>query len=210
MKVLVSGCSSTGTTLMINIMPYFFNSEVLLEDEVHPYNKLAYNEKGKLFVIKKPAQTKSNPDYFDPRYLLRSGWKLIWMIRDGRDTLCSLNEKGKYHTSTKRFIEVNEMLHEVALDDNVHIIRYEALVQYPQKAINTLSLFLGAGYQKDFLSFYHRVDVASPMNIGIKSRPIDKNSIGNYKNHPDRGKKLKRSIYYKRFCKIQNMMGYEV
>jgi len=209
MKVLITGCSRSGTTMLINIMPYFYNSEVILDDEVHPYKYLEFDEKGKVFVIKKPLNIYESQDWFDMTYLIHHGWKIIWLIRDGRDVVCSKNEKDEYHTDCQRWVQTNQEFMRVAENNNVLPIHYERFVKEPEKQMQKISEFLGANFQQDFNDFYLNVNPKLRMNVGVEPRKIDADSIGNFIKHPKRIAQIKKSKFYQLFTVLNTIFGYE-
>jgi len=64
MKVLISGCARSGTTILTHMMRYFYSTKVGFEDEVHPMEYASYNDSDHVLVIKKPYLESSNIGYF--------------------------------------------------------------------------------------------------------------------------------------------------
>jgi hypothetical protein len=201
MKILISGCARSGTTLMTHLMRYFYNTEVKIDDEHHPYKFMEFNYDPHL-VIKKPAHQISDPDYFSLNIMLEFGWKVIWMIRDGRDVISSLNG----HVSHDRWIDTNMQLLENTDHPNLIIVQYESLVNNPEVEMEYLSLELGIDYDSNFLDFHTQVDPESPFNKGsVDNTPITKDRIGNWNSYL-----VDEAINNSNFIKLQKIFGYGV
>jgi len=181
-------------------MQYFYSCKVVIEDEKHPLDYVNYNSKDHVLVIKKPYLEKSHIEYFDITELLSSGWRIIWMIRDGRDAVVSQN----HYLNPQRWISSNYEFLKVASNDGILTVRYEYLCTNPDDQMNRISSFINQGYQDTFKYFYSQME-ENPMNFGIVPRPIDKNSIGAYKKELDYISKISDS----KFLKLLNIFGYD-
>lgn len=200
MRLLISGCARSGTTLMIHLMRYFYSCKVIIADEQHPADFIDYNSKDHVLVIKKPYLTHDNIGYFNLERLLDSGWRVIWMIRDGRDVIVSQN----HHVSPERWIFTNfEMLKSIG-HESILLVRYENICLNPRKEMDRIKAFVGQDYQEGFEEFYTSMQ-ESPMNAGIVARPIDTSSIGSHQNEPE----YIQNALNKDFNKLLTLFGYE-
>lgn len=184
MRLLVSGCACSGTTLMIHLMQYFYNCKVLIEDEIHPIDAIEIPHKDIILTIKQPFLERSNINYFGLQEVINAGFKVIWMLRDGRDVICSRNSSGNFHASYRRWVDANIELLSLSLNPNLCLVRYESLVTNPSVEMDKISAFISQDYQKDYENFWLGMK-ASRMTDGIIPRPIESFSIGNYKNYPE-------------------------
>lgn len=202
MKLIVTGCARSGTTVMIHLMRYFYSTKVVVKDEAHPFDYERYNHKDHILVIKKPFLEMSNISYFSLQELLQKGWRVLWMLRDGRDVISSTVD-GNYHVDQERWISSNREFLSMCMSEQILPIRYEDLVTDHSNQMQIISTFIGQGYQ-DYSNWFNMVNAEDPMNYGIAPRPITADSIGNYKNHPERISNLSD-----RFTKLLTIFGYE-
>lgn len=200
MKLLITGCARSGTTLMVHLMQYFYNCKVIIQDEQHPFDYLDYNSKDHILVIKKPMLQKTDLEYFNLGQLLDNGWKIIWMLRNGKDVIVSVNHLGARHVDKSRWIETNYEMLKFCNDDGLLTIRYEDLCINADAQMKRISGFINQDYQKDFNNFYEQMS-DTLMNKGIKPRPIDTESIGTHLSLPKQKHDFK-------FNKLLNIFGY--
>jgi hypothetical protein len=139
---------------------------------------------------------------------MRYDWKIIWMLRDGRDVIVSKNENNIYHCPVERWVKVHEEFFSYYFRENVLIIRYEELVNFPNNIMNDVGNFIEQKYQSDFHNFYQNININNKMNIGIKPRKIDTKSIGNWKN-PAHKKVINSAMENSKFTKLLTLFGYE-
>jgi hypothetical protein len=187
---------------MIHLMRYFYSTQVVIEDEAHPFDYEDHNHKDHILVIKKPFIEIDNIQYFSLTDLINKGWKIIWMLRDGRDVISS-KLSGKYHVDHERWTFSNSKMIPYCMHDQVSIIRYENLVKDPGSVMEDVKKSIGQDYQKDYENWFNELYPDDPMNSGLAPRPISQDSIGNYKNHPER---MTDSINFK---KLLNLFGYD-
>jgi hypothetical protein len=201
MKILVSGCARSGTTLMTHLMRYFYNTDVMIYDEEHPFRFTEYTYDPHL-VIKKPAHQSSHPDYFSLQLVLDFGWKVIWMIRDGRDVISSMNG----YVPFGRWIDTNMEMLSCVDHPNLIIVSYEQMVGETESTMNYLSESLGLEYDKDYQNYYSQVDPESKMNKGsVEQIPIHTDRIGVYDSDI-----VGEALRDKEFIKLQKLFGYGV
>jgi hypothetical protein len=205
MRAIVTGCARSGTTMMIHLMQYFYNTKAVINDEVHPFDYDGYNHKDHILVIKKPYLEPGNVEYFSLTELIQKGWFIIWMLRDGKDVICSkLLEK--YHVEPDRWIYANSKMLENLFSKQVIVVRYEKLVNQTHVEMLRIGKFIGQDFQTDFDEWWKNVNSENPMNTGMVPRPITSESIGNFKNHTDR---ISAVAQNQNFEKLLNILGYE-
>ncbi len=191
--------------MMIHLMRYFYSTNVIIQDEAHPLDYENYNHKNHVLVIKKPFLEISNIEYFSLIDLINKGWRIVWMLRDGKDVVSSITGN-KYHVDADRWAFANRKILPYCLDDQVLIIRYENLVNNSLSVMDTVKKFIGQDYQENYVNWFDQVNPEDPMNSGIIPQPIHTDSIGNYKNHPERVTRAMESI---NFRKLLTLFGYE-
>lgn len=197
MKLLISGCARSGTTILTHMMRYFYSCEVRHDDEAHPMEFMSYNHSDHTLVIKKPYLESSNLGYFTLQSLFYHGWKVIWLLRDGRDVITSVN----HPVSQSRWVDANEEYLRHYKSPEVLLIRYESLVTTPHKEMDRIKDFIGQPYQPDFLDF-HTLMGDTQMNKGIIPKPLSTDTIGRFKNFP-------HQEYNTNFAHLLNIFGYE-
>lgn len=202
MKLIITGCARSGTTVMVHLMRYFYNTKVIFQDESHPFDYERYNHKNHILVIKKPFLERDNIEYFTLQELIQKGWHVLWMIRDGRDVISSTVD-GSYHVEQDRWTFANKIFLQNCMNYQLLPIRYESLVTDHYAQMQRISNFIGQSYQ-DYDDWFNQVNPEDPMNYGIVPRPITAESIGNYKNHPERISNLSTD-----FKKLLTILGYE-
>lgn len=181
MKVLISGCARSGTTLLVNLMQYFDDSLCIMDDEKMPSLYYNHDEGSTLFVIKKPAHPYTSKQHFNLRKVL-DHYKVIWLIRDGRDVITSKNHLNEYHVPLERWIYTNYQYQKHSSNKNMLLIRYEDLIKTPEAVMDNIGKFLNKKYSTDFVNFYTIMDANSQMNVGIVPRPIDSNNFGKWRD----------------------------
>jgi hypothetical protein len=199
MRVLITGCARSGTTLMVHLMRYFYNTDVVFRDEKHPHSYRYYNPPDRILVIKKPIVERNHIGYFSLSELLVNGWHIIFMMRDGLDVITSVHDGEKNYVSPSRWVTANEELIKVMDDELVLPVRYESLVSNPDKEMDRIAKFIGQDYQPDYKEFYTQIDTNDPMNVGVVPRPIDTLSVGKKADMPED----------KMFQKLTTILGYE-
>jgi hypothetical protein len=183
-------------------MRYFYSTKVIAENEAHPFDYEHYNHKDHILVIKKPFLELDNLQYFSLNELLQKGWRVLWMIRDGRDVISSMVDDS-YHVDPDRWMFANKVFLKACMSDQILPVRYESLVTDHYTQMQRIKSFIGQSYQ-DYDDWFNQVNTEDPMNYGIVPRPITSDSIGNYKNHPERILNLSRD-----FRKLLTIFGYE-
>lgn len=233
MKILITGCARSGTTLLLYVMKYFKNTQVITHEEIMP-TRITFADKksrnyikreyGKILVIKKPMVHSRARRYESIKDILAAGFKIIYIIRDGRDIMVSHHPKRdrRYHVNPVRWIETSAEILEYLDNPRVLLIEYEDFVSDTEKAMELISKFLRVEYSQNYKNFHEDKEIAEGIDIkghmatglGDKgARPISKDSTGNWKlkEHKDRISSLVNGPKedFERFCDLLIKFGYE-
>lgn len=222
MKYLITGCARSGTTLMMYLTQYFYNVQSITSMEVRPTKiknkKSIYyikREDCKDLFIKYPAWEIGH-DYYDSlQNILDDQFKIIFMIRDGRDVLVSKHPPvtTDYHVEPKRWIFVNQEVLQYLNDERFLFVKYEDLVKDVEHIMNDISLFINKKYSDDYINFYKNVP-NNDISTGLEfkgARPISQDSIGNWKllEHYKRMRDIVGGNYIKDICDLLITFNYE-
>lgn len=189
-KIFLTGMPRGGTSLL-NFLLSYFNNCGTINEEHHPlfFDNAVYGNY-KHFIIKQPfGYWKA----FSPKYLYKDildrNIRIISIVRDPRDVLVSRHniDKSIYWVSleiVKRCCK--EHLKEFP-DNLVFKLTYEDLVSDTENIMSKLSQFIGEDFSNSYIRFYENVGGSLMKALNVP-RPIDTNSIGNWKNeeHKDR------------------------
>jgi len=226
-KVLITGCARSGTSLLLYLMRYFDNT-VIVEEEINPFMDLSnYKNSVKRLVIKCPQgqqmgdrkralgdfkiydQVKTLQDVIDLNF------KIIILIRDGRDVLVSKHYISQYYwvTSPRWIHAINNSLkyQSEKYSNNILFLRFENFVAETEANLNKISKFIGSDYSQDYKNHYIHInphlDIAKAMN---QPRPISSDNIGNWKQpeHQDRMRYLVKK-YGESLSDLLIQLGYE-
>ena len=216
-KILITGCARSGTSLLLLLMRYFQDSFVEAKKEIHPILSKAqflqddFNRRYSNIIIKRPQLSKTHPQYFNLQEVLDKDFKIIYIIRNGFDVLCSKRpQTGKYHVvDPNRWIAAIEDYLKHKDNKNICTIKYEDLVNDTEHCMSKISQFLNTPYSIDYMNFYKNTKENTPITRATHGlRPIDIKSIDNWKNH----KEYLEKKYKKRLAKINELnkkFGYE-
>lgn len=111
---------------------------------------------------------------------------VIFLIRDPRDTVLSIRKA--FNTSIEGATRLwNEaLLCYQQASRQVHMVRYEDLVQRPPEIIEEMCSFLGENYEPAMLSFYERIPEhlrKCPISEMLV-RPVSIKSVGKFRQMP--------------------------
>lgn len=86
---------------------------------------------------------------------LRKDAKVLLIVRDGRDVIWSIKERGNdLEKGIERWIHDNRAGEPFWSHPQVHVIRYEELVARPEAAITATLSFLGECFEKGMLEYH--------------------------------------------------------
>jgi hypothetical protein len=169
--VFIVGCGHSGTSLLLAILGthskicaipeetriaynYITNSAVVSNDArqmIRYFDLLTISENKKRWIEKTPKHIYSIP-------LLRKlfpGCKFILIIRDGRDVACSLAARyGTLEEGITRWINDNRAGEPFWKDADVHVLKYEDIVQNFTETVKGILGFLGEDFEEEVLRSY--------------------------------------------------------
>lgn len=216
--ILVTGCHRSGTSLMTSLMLSL--SDVFVnQSEKEPHLRVTNIENSKKYFVRKCPQLRGCAtindvvEDFGPYSIhdvIQMGYKVIYMLRDGRDVEVSKHPKSpdkywsepwKWVTSVKRAIPNFE-------NPELMVVNYETLVACPEAVMIDISKWLDVNYGS--IDIVH-TKVMPKSEIGIamgKIRPVDSNSVGRWKD-PEHTERIKEVLSYPEFQELLIEMGYD-
>ena len=188
--ICIIGCGHSGTTIIHKIISshkdvygvppdthLFFENENNIPDDFIPlFNKnykkgiekklndihvqrLSTNKK---YICEK---TPSHVHKINEIYKYIKNPKIIVMIRDGRDVVCSLNKRhGIIQKSVYRWVSSNKEWLEHSNKNNFFILKYEDFVKDKETSIKRLCNYLELDYYEEIFD-YHKKEVSLPDNF---------------------------------------------
>jgi len=182
MRIFITGCAKSGTTLLARLFSYFENVYVHPK-EINVFNSKELKAKEKHIISKRNQKTIFSQTLYDYEmgeqlyFIKKNNIKVINVVRDGRDVLPSLLNEAKYD----RWID--------AIDQSIkysryidYQIKYEDLVNRPDEVQKELELKYGLKPLRKFSQYPEQIDKQLFKEVkrdGNKYslRPIDKKSL---------------------------------
>lgn len=223
MKVLITGNQRSGTTLLQMIVSSFHNV-YMHPEELNPFGfKPKHNKK--ILSIKCPQgqhikeQDRHKGDFISKTGIktigdiLNNDWKIIYIIRDGRDVCVSTHGLNKeiYWAKPWQWIYSYNNSKKYYNHNNLLFVKYEDLAINHSLVIQKISKFIN-DKQNNYNSAYKKFSKNTQVKQAVKTlRPIDDNSIDNWRNkkHINRITEILLSKYKEDFCKSLCELGYE-
>lgn len=197
----ITGFARSGTTLMKNLMVCFHHTEVA-PGEVKYEDVDHHVQCSGLGVGVENLVTKSPFDYVRANELCHiPNVKVIYMVRDPRDILCSINQATEEEEATPSF-NPGSVLANIAcleeLDPKVLLVKYEDIVTKPEEVQSFLERECGLvsriSFEEGYLEFPdEEQDYMQRAMNGIRS--LDTDSIGRWKL-PDYKEKVENIVKY--------------
>ena len=161
--LFICGCGHSGTTLVANM--FAANRDVfipLVETEVFLNRREA---KAKYQGLRREADLSRRPYLAEktPRHVLHlkairkiaPGAKFLILVRDGRDVAASFIKRyGRPDEGIARWLEANEIVERERVSDDIHILRYEDLIENPREAMVRACEFAGIPFTEDMLNYH--------------------------------------------------------
>ncbi|MFC1669103.1 sulfotransferase [Spirochaetota bacterium] len=208
-KLIITGCARSGTTLLHSLMSCFDDVKIYKFRETLP-SKLNGKDLNKVLkkyiVIKRPQFNVDDQRYFTFNNLLEQEYRIINIIRDGRDVLVSRHpdDPSKYWVKPDRWLNAVRETIEHRNNPFIHVLKYESLVVQTKTELDKIALFLGVE-RKQTLSGSN-IHLYPPVQNYLKNAtmkgtgPIFSHSVGNWK----------KEIHRKRILNITKEFGKEI
>ncbi|WP_228462136.1 sulfotransferase [Alloalcanivorax profundimaris] len=161
----VVGCGHSGTTLMASMLgahghihcipreTYWFLDNPRLEQE-YPVALAEARSGGKRMLCEKTPRHLYRIDEIARRFPQA---RFVAMIRDGRDVAWSLKKRsGSFQDGVHRWRDDNRALLAQQQRDNLHLVRYEDLIEDPEATLRSVLEFLGEPYDPAVLEFHKK------------------------------------------------------
>lgn len=165
--VFVVGCGHSGTTLLISILNTHpairaYQGEANLLHPRHGRSEIVdwYQEqrRGMDADARLAEKTASNVRYLRRLFALFPNARVIVVLRDGRDVICSLRERtGRLPGAIVRWLHDTKLGLAWRSDGRVRHVRYEDLVTDFDATLEGVCGFLGVAYRPELRDF-HRSD----------------------------------------------------
>lgn len=120
--------------------------------------------------------------------------RFLYLVRDGRDVAASML-KGKRHalhvyTAAKQWSEEQRKcltaLADPLVQERIHVVKYEALVEQPEEILPRVMEFLGVKWERAQLEFYKQKDARAHASLSKfwtnVASPIDSSRKGRYRD----------------------------
>ena len=123
------------------------------------------------------------------------GCKFIIILRDGRDVACSLATRyGSLEDAIKRWVEDNEAGEVYAKDADVHVLKYEDMIDHFQETMTKALAFMGESFEEELLQshkkpkYYYSRKIEKPPDESPRHHAQYRNWQINQKIFDGRGK----------------------
>ncbi len=162
--IFIVGCGHSGNSLMLAILgnhpsiypiPYesqlFYKNQQYLANKIHQFEQDCHAEGKSRYAEKTPRHIHKIGEIIS----LFPKSKIILMLRDGRDVVCSLKARGQDFTqSLDRWINDNLEGKKYFNHPNVSQLKYEDLVKNPEQVIRNIFTFTEEKYDSKILEYH--------------------------------------------------------
>jgi len=210
MKVLTTGAPRSGTSMLNLLMTYFRDLDVFTNGTPP---KLW--DQCDLFTTQQRPDGLLWNDFISPKKHIKDfaddGVKVVYIYRDGRDCLISKRKGygdnywyGPEIGEVNKWIKSSEVMLDVIRDgyENIHVVKYEDLVEDHVNEIKKIEDFLGLEIDKNYTKFHEDFKNTRSMSyegaIGTEYeglRPLMPNS-GNWKKEKHKERMLEILAHY--------------
>ena len=194
-KLIITGCARSGTTLLHSLMLCFDNVKIYKFRETLPskLNKKDLSGISKKYIsIKRPQFLKDDERYFTFEELFSQEYKILNIIRDGRDVLVSRHpdNPSRYWVEPPRWINAVTETLDHAENTNLYIQKYEDLVEHPREYLKNIAEFLSVKVKNNILpdNIHLHPEINKYLDsVTIKgAKPVFSHSIGNWEKDINR------------------------
>ena len=164
-RLLVTGCSRSGTTLMANLIATGFHDVVYPGGEAFP----SEDTNGKIHLGKLPSVALEVPR------VVADGLHVVFMLRDPRYVLTSIHPKDPGHpwVTAEQWCACAVMWLATASLRTVYRVRYETLVDWPRFIQADMRQWLEVDMRRDFTEAWaHFVDAPDNLDAMGGARPM--------------------------------------
>lgn len=166
--LFIVGCGHSGTSIMLALLgnhpalyPIPEESALFLKTDDNAQKQMAEWDNQCAAEGKARWIEKTPPHIFQiARFLkLRPEAQVLVMLRDGRDTVCSLKHRVQYKSvqdRLDRWIYDNAAALPYWDHPQVKLVKYEALIEAPDKVLAEICEFLGEDYSDAMLRYHER------------------------------------------------------
>lgn len=209
--IFIVGCGHSGTSLLLAILGshskicaipeetriaynYITNTPVLSKEAgqlIRYFDLMTISENKKRWIEKTPKHLYSIP-------LLRKlfpGCKFILIIRDGRDVACSIEARyGSLEDGINRWIDDNRAGEPFWKDADVHVLKYEDIIENFSESIRGTLNFMGEDFEEQVLrshekpKYYYSKKIEKPPDTSQAHHEQYRNWQINQKLFDGRGK----------------------
>ena len=200
--ILIIACPRSGTTLLLSILsahPHILT----IKRQTYAFDKWGQNEKNEfkpirldrlyreLILHKIPRasirwceKTPKHIESIDKIISAFPNYKIIHIIRDGRDVVTSKHPK---HQPDRYWVSVNRWVKDVSKGlvysnyKNMYTMKYENLIGNYHHEIKKLLTFLGEEYRVEIKNWYNNTNLTNSKHLKSKIQKLHSNSIGRWK-----------------------------
>lgn len=164
--IFIVGCGHSGTTLLRQVLgahskiydiPYEsrFCFDEKPERQIACFNRLTVCEGKTRWVEKTPRHIHCIPQLLE-RF---PDGRILIILRDGRDVACSIRDrKGSIQQGILRWIEDNLAGEKYWNHPNVHVLKYEDLIDDFETTMRAVTDFIGEEYEPAMRDYHTRAD----------------------------------------------------
>lgn len=167
--IFIVGCGHSGTSILLNLMGSHSCIFAIPHETEFAYRWREFGEEAKVFSAKwdEVASASGKQRWVEktPRHIFRirqileafpSG-KVLLMIRDGRDVACSIQDRfGDLERGINRWVKDNREGESYWRHPNVCRVRYEELIDDPERALTGVMNFVGEIFEPSMLAYYEQ------------------------------------------------------
>jgi hypothetical protein len=162
----IAGCGHTGTTLMATILSAHPDVYLPMRETSIFVRRSTFGAARKMFGLAlkarrdgKHALVEKTPRHVRETPFIRRvvpGCRFVLMVRDGRDVVLSLAVRVPWEQAVERWLQDTSLAACETGKDDVLIVRYESLIEEPERTIGQVCAFLGLAFDSVMLDYHRR------------------------------------------------------